>query len=127
MTAMSKEISYGAEMLAPTLTMCPVVSTPMNTFQEAGESFLSPGQMFSAFSHKYGQNKYTIHSCDCCFLKLIIEISIFREITLSDFSNQTLFGRIVMSYPSKGQYPLVMCAQYHPPVRYVPVSFDYQV
>ena len=73
MTAMSKEISYGAEMLAPTLTMCPVVSTPMNTFQEAGESFLSLGQTFTAFSHKYSQNKYKMHSCDFCVLNQLLK------------------------------------------------------
>ena len=57
MTAVSKEIKYDEEMLAPTVTMCPVVSAPMNTFQEAEESFLSLGQIFLNFSHRYGQNK----------------------------------------------------------------------
>ena len=59
--------------------------------------------------------------------KLIIKVSIYREITLSDLSNQTLFGRVVMPMPRSGQYPLVMCAQYHPPVSHVPVSIDYEV
>ena len=66
MTAVSKEISYDEMMLAPTLTMCPVVSTPMNTFQEAGESFLSLEQMFLNFTHRYGPNKYEVLSWDYC-------------------------------------------------------------
>ena len=56
-----------------------------------------------------------------------MQMYIYREITLSDLSNQTLFGRVVMPLPSKGQYSLARCAQYHPPVSHVPVSFDYQV
>ena len=57
MTAVSKEIKYDEEMLAPTVTMCPVVSAQMNTFQEAEESFLSLGQIFLHFSHRYAQKK----------------------------------------------------------------------
>ena len=67
MTAMSNEISYGEMMLAPTLTICPVVSAPMNTFKEAGESFLSLEQMFLNFTHRYGPNKYEVLSWDYCF------------------------------------------------------------
>ena len=54
-------------------------------------------------------------------------MSICRTITLSDLSNQTLFSRVVLPLPRKGQHTWVNCAQYHPPVSRVPVSIDYQV
>ena len=57
MTAVSKEINYEEEMLAPTITMCPVLSTSLGTFQKAEESFLSLEQMFLNFTHKYAENK----------------------------------------------------------------------
>ena len=59
MTAVSKEINYEEEMLAPTITMCPVLSTSLGTFQKAEESFLSLEQMLLNFTHKYAENKYT--------------------------------------------------------------------
>ena len=57
MTAVSNEVSYAQELPAPTVTMCPVVSTPMNSFQEAGATFLSLRQMILSFSDKYAPNR----------------------------------------------------------------------
>ena len=128
MTAVSKEINYEEEMLAPTITMCPVLSTSLGTFQKAEESFLSLEQMFLNFTHKYAENKYIRNPrFRSWFFKPNASISICRTITLSDLSNQTLFSRVVLPLPRKGQHTWVNCAQYHPPVSRVPVSIDYQV
>ena len=121
---MSKEIKYVEEMPAPIITICPVVTTQMKTFQEAGESFLSLEQMFRNFSHTYGPNKYMLQIIN---FKTNYEMSIYREITMTELGNKTLFSRIVIPLPRQGQYPLTMCAQYHPPVSHVPISIDYEV
>ena len=79
MTAVSKEINYEEEMLAPTITLCPVLSTSMSTFQEAEESFLSLEQMFLNFTHKYAENKYGVHASDPHYSSQCLNQCIFTE------------------------------------------------